>query len=66
MKLPDGVEIFTIPQLVKIFSASDVYWTGMIECGQLNAVDLRSPGATKAMFRVPRTALEAFLEKRAV
>lgn len=62
--LPDGVEIFTIPQLVEIFSASNLYWTGMIESGQLYAFDLRSHGATKAMFRIPRAALVAFLEKR--
>ena len=64
-KLPPGVEMFTIPQLSKIFAASQVYWTGQIECGQLFAVDLRSPGTTKSMLRVPRAALVAFLEKRA-
>ena len=63
--LPPGVEMFTIPQLSKIFSASHLYWTGMVECGQLFAVDLRSPGTSKAMLRVPRAALVAFLEKRA-
>lgn len=62
--LPAGVEVFTVPQLSKLFAASDGYWLGQIECGQLFAVDLRSHGTTKSMLRIPRAALVAFLEKR--
>jgi hypothetical protein len=63
--LPTGVEIFTIPELSKILSTSDVYWTGMVECGQLFALDLRSPEARKRMLRISRSSLIEFLEKRA-
>jgi hypothetical protein len=63
--LPSGVEMFTIPMLDKTFSTSGDHWMRFIECGQLFAVDLRSLGATKAMIRIPRAALVAFLEKRA-
>jgi hypothetical protein len=65
INLPPGVQMFTISQLAKIFSSSDQHWIAQVESGQLFALDLRSPGATKAMLRIPRPALVAFLEKRA-
>ena len=63
--LPDGVEIFTVRQLARIFGTSPQHWINQIECGQLPAVDLRSPGATKSMLRIPRSALVSLLEKQA-
>ena len=63
--LPAGVDIFTVRQLAKIFRTSSQHWINQIECGQLAAVDLRTPGTTKSMLRIPRAALVKLLDKQA-
>ncbi len=63
-RLPPGVGVFTIPQLDEIFQTSNQHWLNMIESGELFAWDLRMPGTTKSMMRIPRSALVKFLEKR--
>ena len=62
--LPAGVEMFDIPMLNKIFSTSGGHWLALVECGEIGSVKLRSPDASKAVIRVPRASLVAFLEKR--
>ena len=61
--LPASGDIFTVRQLARIFGTSHQHWINQIECGKLHAVDLRSPGTTKSMYRIPRAALVDFLEK---
>lgn len=57
--------MFTINQLAELFCCSKVHWQNLVESGQLRAADLRMPGTTKSMLRIPRKVLVAFLEKRA-
>jgi hypothetical protein len=62
--LPKGAEMFTVRQLAKICGTSHQHWINLIESGTIPAVDLRSPGKTKSMLRVPRAALISFLDKQ--
>lgn len=59
--LPAGMESFSVPWLALWFKTSMQHWINLIDSGALKATDLRSPGATKTMYRVPRAELIAFL-----
>ena len=64
--LPAGREFFRISEVAEIWSCHGTHVMRLIECGALAAaVDLRLPGTSKAMVRIPRATLIEFLEKRA-
>ena len=64
--LPAGREFFRLREVAEMWSCHGTHVTRLIECGALAAaVDLRLPGTSKAMVRIPRAALVEFLEKRA-
>lgn len=64
--LPAGMESFTIPWLAMWFKTSMQHWINLIDSGALKATDLRSPNASKTMYRVPRAELIAFLNKKTI
>lgn len=61
LNLPSGMESFTVRFLSLWFHTCPQHWFNLIESGALKAVDLRSPGASKSMLRIPRAELIAFL-----
>lgn len=61
--LPAGIESFTVRKMAALFGTSHQHWINQIECGKLRAVDLRSPGAMKSMYRIPRASLIDYLDK---
>jgi len=64
--LPTGREFFRLREVAKMWSCHGVHVMRLIESGAIAAaVDLRLPGTSKAMIRIHRAALIAFLEKRA-
>jgi hypothetical protein len=38
----------------------------MVDLGELTAVDLRSPKATKSCLRITRVSLDAYIAKRSI
>ena len=62
--LPAGMESFTLTWLSVWFRTSIQHWINLIECGAIKAVDLRSPGTSKSMLRVPRSALITYLNAK--
>ena len=64
--LPTGREFFSLREVAEMWSCHGTHVMRLIECGALAAaVDLRLPGTSKAMVRIPRATLIEFLEKRA-
>ena len=62
--LPAGMESFTVRFLAVWFKTSPQHWINLVEQGALKAVDLRSPGASKSMMRIPRAELIAYLNDK--
>ena len=63
--LPAGREFFRIRELADMWRCSEPHIHRLIDNGALQvAVDLRSPGASKAMQRITRTSVVAFLNSR--
>jgi len=63
--LPAGREFFRIRELADMWRCHETHITRLIESGALVvAVDLRSPGASKAMQRVTRASVAHFLNSR--
>ena len=62
--LPAGMESFNVRWLARWFGTSHQHWINLIECGAIKAVDLRSPGTSKSMLRVPRSALITYLNAK--
>ena len=64
--LPSGREFFCLSEVAEMWSCHGIHVTRLIESGALAAaVDLRLPGTSKAMLRIPRASLIGFMEKRA-
>jgi hypothetical protein len=61
--LPAGMETFTITWLARWFGTSPQHWINQIESGAIRATDLRSPGKSKAMMRIARAELIAYLNR---
>lgn len=61
LNLPSGMESFTVRFLATWFKSSPQHWINLVETGAIKAVDLRSPGASKSMIRIPRAELVRFL-----
>lgn len=64
LRLPSGMESFTVRFLASWFRTSSQHWIKLVENGHLKAVDLRTPGSSKSMIRIPRAELEAFLKSK--
>lgn len=62
--LPAGMESFTVRFLALWFRTSPQHWINLVEQGALKAVDLRSPGASKSLMRIPRAELVAYLNRK--
>jgi hypothetical protein len=62
--LPAGMETFTVRFLSAWFRTSAQHWINLVEQGTLKAVDLRSPGTSKSMLRIPRAALITYLNAK--
>lgn len=62
--LPSGMESFGVRWLARWFGTSHQHWINLIESGAIRATDLRSPGASKSMLRVPRAALITYLNAK--
>jgi len=58
------MESFNVRWLAVWFGTSPAHWINLIECGAIKAVDLRSPGTSKSMLRVPRAALITYLNAK--
>jgi hypothetical protein len=61
--LPAGMETFSVRWLGTWFKTSAQHWINLVESGAITAVDLRSPGTSKSLMRIPRAALIAYLNK---
>lgn len=61
--LPAGMESFNVRWLARWFGTSHQHWINLVERGALRATDLRSPGASKAMMRIPRAELISYLNR---
>ena len=59
--LPAGMESFPVRWLARWFDTSTQHWINLVDSGALRAVDLRSPGTSKSMLRIPRAALISYL-----
>lgn len=64
LRLPSGMESFTVRFLSSWFRTSPQHWINLVEKGYIKAVDLRSPGSSKSMIRIPRAELETFLKSQ--
>lgn len=64
--LPKGVESFSLHWLSRHFGGTATHWFRLAEKGAFGTgiVDLRTPGSSKAMLRVPRAPLVEFLNSR--
>jgi len=61
LRLPSGMESFAVRFLAAWFHSSPQHWINLVEDGAIKAVDLRTPGASKSMIRIPRAELVKFL-----
>ncbi|MFZ4780517.1 MAG: hypothetical protein ACOYM3_34625 [Terrimicrobiaceae bacterium] len=64
IRLPSGMESFTVRFLAGWFHTSAQHWINLVETGVLKAIDLRTPGASKSMIRIPRAELVKFLNAK--
>ena len=62
--LPAGMESFTVRYLAAFFGTSHRHWINLVDLGELKALDLSRPGASKAMMRIPRAELTRYLNSR--
>lgn len=63
--LPPGREFFRLPELACLWRCHPTHIQRLIDSGELPiSVDLRGPGASKSMQRVPRASVVAFLNRR--
>lgn len=64
--LPAGVESFALHWIAARFGGSVQHWFNLVQKGAFGkgVVDLRTPGSSKAMVRIPRPKLVAFLNAR--
>ena len=62
--LPAGMESFTLTWLSVWFRTSIQHWINLIDSGAIKATNLKSPHASKTMYRIPRAELIAFLNKQ--
>lgn len=63
--LPSGMESFSVQFLALFFGTSWQHWINLIESGAIRAANLKSPNASKSMYRIPRAELIAYLNKTA-
>lgn len=65
-ELPKGVESFSLHWLSKRFGGTTGHWFNLAEKRAFGRalVDLRTPGSSKAMLRIPRASLVGFLNSR--
>jgi hypothetical protein len=64
-QLPEGKEFFTVRQLATLWGVSLNHVSNLIDSGELEvSVDLRGLKSTKALLRVPRKSVVAFLNRR--
>jgi hypothetical protein len=64
-ELPAGLRFFSLKRLAWVWSCTPPHVQALVDSGALRTVvDLRSEGSTKAMLRVPREAVTAFLDAR--
>ena len=61
--LPAGIETFTVPWLAMWFGTTDRHWINLIESGAIRAANLKTPNASKTMYRVPRAELISYLNR---
>jgi len=61
--LPAG-ESFSVRWLGAFFKTSHRHWINLVDLGELKALDLSRPGASKAMMRIPRAEIVRFLNSR--
>jgi hypothetical protein len=64
--LPAGVDSFALHWIAGRFGGTVRHWFNLAEKGVFGTgiVDLRSPGSSKAMLRIPRASLVKFLNSR--
>lgn len=63
--LPPGREFFRLSELAGLWRCHATHVQRLIDSGELPvAVDLRSPGTSKAMQRVTRASVVSFLNRR--
>jgi hypothetical protein len=63
--LPPGREFFRLSELAGLWRCHPTHVQRLIDSGELPvAVDLRSPGTSKAMQRVTRDSVVKFLNRR--
>ena len=64
--LPSGVESFSLHWIANRFGGSVQHWFNLAvnDAFGKGIVDLRTPGSSKAMLRIPRQSLVAFLNSR--
>ena len=62
--LPAGMESFTVRYLAAFFGTSHRHWINLVDSGAIKATNLKSPHASKTMYRIPRAELIAFLNKQ--
>lgn len=65
-ELPAGMETFTIEWLSGHFKTSRHHWLNLIDAGALYATNLKTPAATKSMFRIPRASLIKYLKSKTI
>ena len=64
--LPPG-ESFPVHVLARVLQVHRDHVINLIDNGELKcAVDLRSPGASRSLIRVPRAAVVEFLQSRRI
>lgn len=61
--LPAGMESFSVRFLAAWFRSSPQHWINLIDQGALKAADLRGPGTSKSMLRIPRAELIRYLNE---
>jgi hypothetical protein len=64
--LPAGVESFALHWIASRFGGTIQHWFNLARNGVFGRgiVDLRTPGSSKSMLRIPRPALVKFLNSR--
>ncbi len=62
--LPQGQEIFSVRELAIWFRTSIQHWLNLIDSGEIKALDLSSPTASRFMTRIPRAEIVRFLNSR--
>jgi hypothetical protein len=64
--LPTGVESFSLHWIARRFGGTVTHWFNRATKGAFGngIVDLRTPGSSKAMLRIPRRSLVKFLNSR--